>query len=168
MADRDYWEARKNYRYYARVRAVLDELSPALSLLDVGSGPTPIATWGEFQERFSVDVRNDRAPGENVIHSVCDWLDFDAAHYSVVTCLQCLEHIPDETVVPFARKLLRHGDTVIVSVPYMWRKGLCKGHLQDPVSLKKVTGWIGREPDHWEKVEDGGNCRLICVYKAGH
>lgn len=65
--------------------------------------------------------------------------------FDIVCCFQVLEHIQD--VESFCQKLLRLSrNLVIVSVPYMWEKGWCKSHVQDPINYDKLVSWFGYEP----------------------
>ena len=77
-----------------------------------------------------------------------------------------LEHIPDARA--FARKLLESADTLIVSVPYRWRKGRVKHHPNDPVDERKMLDWFGREPTYSYICTEvqGGERRLICVFES--
>ena len=54
----------------------------------------------------------------------------------------------------------------IVSVPYHWPVGFCEYHTQDPVTLAKFLGWMGREPFRFEVVVDHPDVRrLIAEYR---
>lgn len=166
MTSKSYWASRQRLRYYGLVRRWLDELGRGGLLVDVGGANTPVVTWGQFEERIAVDPSSPYS-GEGV--SVCkqDWMDFvmpgDA---TVTTCLQVLEHLPDERVAPFARKLLAHTEWAIISVPYLWPRGTCKHHLQDPVSRQKLIGWCGRQPVRSRIVQDGRLKRLVALFEG--
>ena len=84
--------------------------------------------------------------------------------YDVVTCLQVLEHIDDDTVYNFAQKLFTLGNIVIISVPYMWKKGICKYHKQDPVDETKLYGWTKKIPIYSIIIKDNHFNRIINVY----
>ena len=82
-----------------------------------------------------------------------DFFDFEPEEkYDFVTCLQVLEHIPDAKA--FARKLFQTADHVLISVPYLWKKGRATYHVHDPVDRNKLLEWTGREPDYSVVVEE--------------
>lgn len=162
-----YWQKRTKYRYYELVRDWLAQLGPLDSIADIGCCDTPVATWGDFDCRYSVDQRERPAlPGvQQIIGSwpccatllpVCD----------VVTCLQTLEHIADPE--PFCEALFAAARVaVILSVPYRWKHGLCLAHVQDPVDEEKLLSWTHREPTRRVVVNDGGLERMVCLYATG-
>jgi hypothetical protein len=164
-----YWAQRQGQIYYR----VVEQLGLALSkdkssILDVGSAGAPYLGWfPEVPHRTSLDLHHPfEAPGINSVTA-----DFFAwqpdRHYDLALCLQVLEHIPDAKA--FAQKLLASADTLIVSVPYLWRRGRVKHHPNDPVDEKKMLAWFGREPSYSYVCTEvqGGERRLICVYEAG-
>ena len=70
-----------------------------------------------------------------------------------------LEYI--ENVKVFCDKMLElSSGVIVVSVPFLWKIGACEGHIQDPVSLNKLTGWFGFAPSFVNVVDD----RLIAVF----
>jgi hypothetical protein len=176
----EYWAKRKNHRYYRVVREWIERLGPAESIMDVGSADTPIATWGEFGERYAVDPRMPPAlPWQAEVtcirHSwpapVGEFVDrrnrlvYLPAVASLVTCCQVLEHLEDDQLPAFCESLRDRAEVLLVTVPYKWRPGLVKSHRQDPVNEAKLARWTGREPDHSEVVrEDNGCRRLLAVY----
>lgn len=162
-----YWERRKDLLYYQVVRILADGLSEgAGSVLDVGSHGSPYLEWFEHVPvRTSLDlVEAYQAPGVTSI--VSDFLVWTPdRRYDLVLCLQVLEHVPDARA--FARQLLASGRIVIISVPYRWRPGKSKNHVQDPVTMSKIVGWFGRKPNYAHiVVEPGmGTERLVCVFE---
>lgn len=161
---RKYTRLRKDMRYYALVRRWLLDHSPGNLLVDVGSRGTDIATQGDFARRIALD-RVECQPTKSVEAVRADWLTWTPpVRASVVTCLQVLEHLPDEVVGRFARKLLDYADVALVSVPYMWPKGACKYHVQDPVSLDMLLQWMDCPPARYEIIEDNGRQRLIAEF----
>ena len=84
--------------------------------------------------------------------------------YDIAICMQTLEHISDEKVGMFARKLFKVSDHVLISVPYMWKKGKCPNHLQDPVDESKIYEWINRNPTKTHISTDKKMQRIICYY----
>ena len=142
-----YWDRRKEYLYYQVVRALAHGLSQdAKSIVDIGSAACPYLDWfPHVPERVSLDLhRPYEAPG--IIPVTADFLSWEPGRrFDLVTCLQVLEHIPDATA--FAQKLLLTGDIVVVSVPYRWKPGRARTHVQDPVDEKKMRAWFGRDPN---------------------
>src|SRR5690606_16439743 len=100
----------------------------------------------DVPNRTSLDlVEPYRADG--ITSVVSDFLAWEPdRRYDLVLCLQVLEHVRDAK--SFARKLLRTGRIVLVSVPYRWPAGVSKNHVQDPVTIEKLVDWFGRMPDH--------------------
>lgn len=165
-----YWQERESLGYYAVVRAWLKMISMPLhamtdtSLLDVGCLDTPIATWGYFDRRYTIDLIHDPKLGGVVSH-VGSWLDWTPPeHMTVITCCQVLEHLPDAQIKPFTQKLLSCADHTIVSVPYEWPKGDEPSHLQDPISQTKFDTMMGRAPLEQIIVFDGKRLRLVARY----
>lgn len=161
----NYWESRQHLGYYVLVRAWLRMLSPGASILDVGCFDTPTVLWGDFQRRYTVDAEHDpHFPG--VQSHVGLWLPYELPErMSVITCLQVLEHLPDELVTKFAHKLLVNADHTIVSVPYEWPAGDELAHLQDPISLEKFTAMMGSTPLEQVIVHDGRRLRLVARWE---
>jgi SAM-dependent methyltransferase len=162
-----YWERRKDLLYYQVVRILAAGLSEgAESVLDVGSHGSPYLEWFEgLPVRTSLDlVEAYRAEGVTSI--VSDFLTWQPdRRYDLVLCLQVLEHVPDAR--SFARKLLASGRIVIISVPYRWRPGKSKNHVQDPVTMGKIAGWFGRRPNYAHLVAEPamGTERIVCVFE---
>jgi hypothetical protein len=100
-------------------------------------------------------------PGVNSIKA--DFMTYKIdQRFDLVLCLQVLEHLSDP--IPFCQKLLSAGRWVIISVPYKWRKGLCRYHKQDPIDESKLLSWSGQEPKTSAIVIDNGLRRLIAVF----
>ena len=139
-----YWQGREHFAYYQVVREYLEALSPGASILDVGSWDTPVATWGRFERRYTCDLAIDpKLPG--VTSFVGDFLEWELPErMSVATCLQTVEHLRDQVVEKFGRKLRASADALIVSVPFGWPKGQEACHQQDPIDLEKLAGFIWR------------------------
>ena len=139
-----YFEERKHSPYYKYVRTLLGILSyNADSVCDVGSNGTDMISWLPCKEKVSIDLRNPlRAEGIQSIKA--DFITYDFSRkFDIVTCFQVLEHIDDEHVKLFANRLLEIAENLlIVSVPYLWAKGACKYHLQDPVDQTKFASWF--------------------------
>jgi hypothetical protein len=140
-----YWESRKHLEYYKVVEEWLELLGHQRSILDIGCGGCPTAMWGSFEKRTAINLEPfPLLPGVNCVY--IDWLEFKPEHYSVITCLQVLEHLDDETVKKFMNKIFEHCDIVIISVPYKWEKGRCEHHLQDPIDVNKFYKMVGIDP----------------------
>jgi SAM-dependent methyltransferase len=155
------------YRYLEYIMRVVAR--DASSMVDVGSGNSPYLEWFDWiDDKRSVDIRvpyqSDTVQGiQGDIHE----LSFDKT-FDLCTCFQVLEHVPD--AARFARRLQELADTVIVSVPYKWPENSTKGHVHDPVTYEKLTGWMGREANYRiiarEPFRGQKHERLIAVYAA--
>jgi len=128
---------RAHYGYYVVARAWVRMLSPGSAILDVGARDSPVATWGEYANRYTVDRDVLKArPGVNTYRA--DWMQWKVPEtMHVTTCLQVIEHLTDEQLRPFVDKLFAHTKHLIISVPYEWEKGVEPDHHQDPISLEK-------------------------------
>lgn len=161
-----YWAARQHMRYYQLIHTWIDQFGPGNSVVDVGSRDTPLASWGNFAQRFAVD----RAFGPQVAavtYIKADWLTVElGVRPDLILCCQVLEHLDDAVVVPFARKLLACGSRAIVSVPFMWPRGKCSSHLQDPISRSKFLSWMNADPLRLEIVEDKDARRIVAEFKG--
>lgn len=161
----DYWERRRHLVYYQEVLRLAKKYVPRGSnALDVGAAGTDLLSeldW--FHRRVALDlVYPPRRRGiERVMINFMEYRP--DVKFDLVLCLQTLEHIEDPT--PFARKLLKTGETVIVSVPYKWPRGLQETHVQDPVDEAKLLAWTGRQPAE-TRVMLNGKERLIAVYSC--
>lgn len=164
-----YWESRRNFGYYVLVKAWLDALNMSHyfehgeqgSLLDVGCLDTLTATWGEFDKRYTVDIEHDPQLS-GVTSFVADFMTWQPPHHmSVVTCLQVLEHLPNEVVFEFGAKLRAISDYTIVSVPFMWKAGDVEGHVQDPIDLLKLSQIMGDFPSEYAIVLDTKRLRIV-------
>jgi 2-polyprenyl-3-methyl-5-hydroxy-6-metoxy-1,4-benzoquinol methylase len=136
----------------------------AKRVIDVGPGRSRILLdldW--IPEKTAIDLKEmPRLEGVENIHR--DFLEYVSdKKYDLVLCLQVLEHLEDPDT--FAKKLLKTGRTVIISVPYKWPKGACKWHLQDPVTEKKIKSWIGKDWADHRIVSDEDGERIIVVYE---
>ena len=167
MVQEGYWGSRQDLAYYRLVRAWLDELGPGRLIIDVGGADTPVVTWGRFERRIVIDP-GGASPLEGVESHAESWLSYHPDERAdVITCLQVLEHLDDEQVAAFARKLLSSGRTAIISVPYLWPAGSCEHHRQDPVTLTKLAGWVGQRPRRSVVVTDGKWRRLVTLFGVG-
>jgi len=164
--DDNYWQRRMDFEYYKVVRQWIEGLSPGESILDVGGHDTPVASWGQFEWRVNVNKGEVKNRVDGVNYVIQDFMEYDhGSKYSVVTCLQVMEHLQDDVVKPFAAKLLESGGTVIVSVPHEWPLGSCDAHYQDPVTEEKFRGWFDKEPSTLQVVKETSNWnRLVARF----
>lgn len=68
-------------------------------------------------------------------------LPFDDDHFDVVTCMEVLEHVPDEVFLPGLAELRRVcGGQLVMSVPFQEREPLSKGHLRrfEPADIAEL------------------------------
>lgn len=163
-----YWRKRKDLIYYHYLHFIIRCIGVnAQSLIDVGSGNAPYLDWFNWiPDRVSVDLevpyssKSVRGLKGN-IHD----LAFDQT-FDICTCMQVLEHVPDAGA--FAGRLMEIGRLVLVSVPYKWPAGSNKHHVHDPVDLKKVVSWFGREPNYHlivrEPFATKSGARLFALY----
>ncbi len=167
ITDNEYWERRKDLNYYRTLRQWVDEFGPGYCIVDVGSRGTPVASWGTFEKRYAVDLEElpQTAGGIEFVRS--DWMTWEPpVRVDLITCCQVMEHLTDEVVGPFGRKIIASCRRAIVSVPYMWKKGGTKEHLQDPVSREKLEGWMGRKAIRTHIDVDKGYRRLIAEFRG--
>ena len=163
-----YWARRSDLLYYRYVDYIVRvAASGARSMIDVGTGGCPYLEWFDWiPERVSFDLEEPyRSRGVRGVAGDIMSHDF-GRRFDVCTCLQVLEHVPD--AAPFARRLLSMAPLVVVSVPHRWPEGSIRNHVHDPVTEEKLTGWMGREPNHRFVVEEpfrGTHAsRLVAVY----
>lgn len=161
-----YWEQRKDYKYYKAVRQCIEDY-PGHSILDVGSYDTPVCTWGEFTRRIAIDL--NKLPNIKGVESRrMDYLKIKLSNkVDVITCLQVLEHLSDQDVRQCAKKLLKEGKIIIVTVPYKWAAGREEGHIQDPIDMMKVLDWFKVDPIKTELiVEENMLRRMLFIFKG--
>jgi len=159
-----YWKSRKECNYYKKVLDIINEHKELNSIIDIGSANTELLKDLPFEDRVCLDF--NKLPENIGIRTIkCDFYKWvPDKKYDIVTCLQVLEHL--ESPEDFAKKLFAlSNNIVIISVPYMWPKGFCIHHLQDPVSEIDIAKWTGRECDESYIIEDSGVKIIICVYK---
>lgn len=168
-----YWERRKGLKYYDRVQELVHlHCKGGGSLLDVGSGDTEfyMRFFPHFYPIVLVDKKK-RTPTQYAKVIQEDFMKLEPENtYDVVICLQVLEHVSYPWL--FMDKLFSiTKDLLIVSVPYMWKKGQCKEHTHDPIDKGKLIQWASatvpfiREPIHMEIVKERTLRRLIGVWR---
>lgn len=159
----NYYLQRKDYNYYKKVIEIVKSLH-FKSIIDVGANRSPVLeNISNSVDKVLIDL-NDIPLIEGIRNIKCDFYTWiPDKQYDVVLCLQVLEHLEDPKT--FATKLFQIAtDTVIISVPYKWKKGACKYHVQDPVDFEKVKTWTNRDPSYHYVIADQSVNRLICVY----
>ena len=163
-----YWARRKKYAYYRALRRHIEALGPAGSILDVGCADTPVVSWGEYERRYTCDLR--LKPGlYGVTAFIGDFLDYQPPEHpmDVVVCAQVLEHLPDTVLHPFAAKLLATGRHVVASVPYNWPAGTEPDHCQDPIDEARFIEMMGRDPLRLEVITERLP-RMVGLWKGDH
>ena len=159
---------RKRLLYYQHLRSLLLTISgPSDSICDGGSHDVDMISFLPCEKKYSIDVRYPLS-AEGVEGIKGNYLDHDFEGLDIITCFQVLEHIDDDMVGAFAQKLLSDARIAVISVPYMWPKGKCKWHKQDPVDVDKIIEWFGKNPVFLHVVtERWGNSRIIAVFVQG-
>lgn len=162
-----YWNERSELFYYEVVKDFIDEFSPGDMIMDVGAWNTPVITWGDFKRRIAIDYYKMPVQPKNVEAVHADWFQYQCdAIPDVILCLQVLEHLTDDEVGPFAKKIVNSGRMAIISVPYMWEKGQCEYHPQDPVDLEKLEKWVGYAAEKYVVEERDESKRLVALFKG--
>ena len=164
----NYFNNRKDYKYYKKVHEILQKLSHHnSSILDVGGWKGEfISSVTEFPSKTVTDLHQRPIDfNKNIGFISGDFLTLNYHKYDVVICLQVLEHLSHDLVKKFTQKLFQVGNTVIISVPYKWKSGQCKYHVHDPVDEFKLYSWTNRYPKKtWIITEKNGIKRLIAWY----
>jgi SAM-dependent methyltransferase len=145
--DGSYWKKRSDMLYYQYFHYIIRCIGvDARSIIDVGSGNSPYLDWFDWIEtRVSVDINVPySSPAVRGVRGDIHELVFPE-RFDLCTCMQVLEHVAEPA--PFARRLLKLGKRVLVSVPYKWPRGT-PGHVNDPVRLKDVIAWFGRDSNY--------------------
>jgi hypothetical protein len=157
-----YWNERKEMTYYKTTTDLVKVFTRRpQTVLDVGSADCEYILDLEWVPRkFAIDEWI--LPASPMIQGIKEnFLTHNFSEkFDLVLCLQVLEHL--ESPEKFAKKLLETGKTVIISVPYNWKKGECEWHVQDPVDEVKLLSWVGRNPVY----SCVSGTRLISVYHS--
>lgn len=135
---------------WRRTSFVLDLLEPAELLLDVGTGAgqfvNMLAASGKFGSVGALDrvryakYREFHDTITRYDASVAE-LPFDDDHFDVVTCMEVLEHVPDDVFVrgiAELRRVCKHQ--LVMSVPFEEREPISKGHLRrfEPADIAEL------------------------------
>lgn len=165
MSVETYVEKRKEYEYYKVLRSLLRLICRSEdTICDVGSGGIDLLSELPCKRKVSIDlaypVSNEEVEGVKV-----DYLSYEISGVDIMTCFQVLEHFTDECAEKFAKKLLREGRIVIVSVPYMWPENQCEEHVQDPMDVEKLISWFGKNPAFLHVVTEKVKlARIIAIF----
>lgn len=159
-----YYEERRHYNYYREVLRIL-KAEQFRSIIDVGSKRSWVLEHlNKDCLKVSLDIKCVESRDLSIGHIQADFLTWRPDRvYDVVLCLQVLEHVEDPK--EFAQKLFSVGKSVLISVPYLWPRGVCKSHIHDPVDDAKIEEWIRRAPDSRLVVKDNGRKRLVLLYR---
>lgn len=125
---------------WRRTSYVLDRLRPGDRMLDVGAGAGQFANmlaasgkygsvtaldhlrFGKYSEFHDSITRVDASIAE---------LPFEDDYFDVVTCMEVLEHVPDDIFEAGIAELRRVcGGQLVMSVPFREQPPLSKGHLR--------------------------------------
>ena len=132
-----------------RTSIVLDSLAPG-SVLDVGAGAgqfiNAVAHSGRFGPLNAIDVGqfnkfHVQAGRINYEIMPATLMRFDDNTFDNVTCLEVLEHVPDDAVDRIVRELRRVcAGRLIVSVPYCEVQPWADGHVRrfNRASLRRL------------------------------
>ena len=142
-----YWQTRKHLVYYHVVEKYVRYVGRhAKSLLDVGGTSPFIERFDWIGELHTLDIAQPYI-SERVTSTKMDFFEYDPGRrFDVITCLQVLEHLDNPTKA--CRRMAELSDHLIVSVPFKWDPATTRkaGHVQDPVSIKKLNRWMGKKP----------------------
>ena len=125
---------------WRRTTFVLDRLRPGAKILDVGAGAGQFANMAAASGMFSSVAALDHVRFEKYSEfsalitrydaSVAE-LPFDDHEFDVVTCMEVLEHVPEEVFLLGIAELRRVCcGQLVISVPFEEEKPLSKGHLR--------------------------------------
>lgn len=156
---------------YQRWSVIWQRLGPGDSLIDVGVGVGQLVNAAGHFNRFPQVTGLDyywqtrlQRLSDTVRFELCDLTAPEAAAYraDVVTCLECIEHIPDpgfEAAVANLQAMYRRK--LIVSVPFCEAEPLYKGHHQRFTAARlrelfpgaALTVLLLERQAHWAMVE---------------
>ena len=163
-----YEERRKDMNYYKDALNIIEEIkneNSSESIIDIGGWAGKFVSKTEINEKVCLDIETKTESNDDVRNIIHDFLTWKPdKEYDIAICMQTLEHISDEKVGIFARKLFEVSNHILISVPYMWKKGKCPNHLQDPVDENKIYEWMKRNPTKTHISTDKNMQRIICYY----
>ncbi|PSO53322.1 MAG: hypothetical protein BRC35_16430 [Cyanobacteria bacterium QH_10_48_56] len=162
----NYWEKRKNLRYYQEALRLAKKYAPdAETAIDVGSHNSQLLAQVDWIPSITaIDIKRvPEIPKATNIQG--DFMQFvPDSRFDLVFCLQLLEHL--EYPAPFAQKLLDTGKTIVISVPYKWHEESCEYHIQDPVDENKLLSWTQKSWLEKFVVQDYGAARMVAVFEG--
>lgn len=141
----NYEKKRENLKYYKKLLEIISDISKnnnINNIIDIGGWKGYFVSRTDIKDKYCFDLKvNNKNVSNGVIQIQGDFLkyDFGNTKYDIVCCCQVLEHIDDNNVKFFAKKLFELSNIVIISLPYKWDKNRCKWHKQDPVDEKKYS-----------------------------
>jgi len=159
-----YWRIRCGLQYYSEaLRLCRKYAGTASSVLEVGARDTLFLEKLDWIPR-KVAIDRRMVPVINGAENIrSDFLTWQEPYlFDLAVCLQVLEHL--KNVITFAEKLKKCCRILIVSVPYKWPYGRCRGHQQDPIDLPKLMGWFEQVPIEYRIINDADSARLIAVF----
>lgn len=125
---------------WARWSYVLERVKGAASLLDVGTAHgtflNSLACARAAEELTGIDIRNyslyaELYPGFKRIEADVADMPFGDGAFDTVTCMEVVEHLPDEKLEQALSALRRVSNRrLIVSVPFCEGEPIYKGHFQ--------------------------------------
>ncbi len=120
---------------------MLDKLSSAKSLLDVGCGHNEFVI--ELQRRgcqnsIGVDFS---CPGADVIYDITDGLPFDSKSFEWVTAFDVLEHIRMEHILGVLEEMQRVSEKFCFSIAFRPSSILANGENLHP-TVKPMEWWL--------------------------
>ena len=165
---KDYEERRKDMEYYKDSLNIIEKIrnqNKSESIIDIGGWAGSFVSRTAINEKVCLDIEPKTESNDNVRNIIHDFLTWKPdKKYDIAICMQTLEHMPDNKVAIFAKKLFEISEHVVISVPYMWKRGQSPNHLQDPVNENKIYGWTGRQPTNTHISTDKKMQRIICYY----
>ena len=167
--DPHYSNERKNLKYYSECLSLIEEIKLSCdinSIIDIGGRRGSFLLKTGIPEKTALDIRPRKPSSKDVKLITEDFLDWvPDKEYDIALCMQTLEHIEEDRLIDFTRRLFTFANHLIITVPYRWDKNFCKYHIHDPINKEKLHNWTGKAADKYTVVNDRGLRRLIAYYK---
>ena len=150
-----YWSKRKDSELYTYIVREALSTQEALSALDVGAYESPLlARLTSIPTKVATDQQSRPAVWNHVTGIAFITGDFLSLKfgttYDVVMCSQVVEHLNDEQLPNFFRKMLSlTRNKLIVSTTHELEFGRIDGHIQDPISSSKFQSWFKMNGTAW-------------------